>query len=212
MESDKNYFLVGLFVIVMAFAGLGFTLWLTSSSGGDYNYYRIRFAESVSGLVNQSVVKFRGVNVGNVEAMGIDPKNSKIIIVDIRVLDTTPVKPDTTATLKLAGITGDLYVELSGGDDAAPIIASANPVEPAEIKAEPSSINAILNGLPQIVEKANHIADQLSKLFSDSNVKAVNKAVKGVSSFFGSDDEEEKEKEEAPRKNRNKSYPSQPKP
>jgi phospholipid/cholesterol/gamma-HCH transport system substrate-binding protein len=67
METDKNYFLVGLFVIIMVLGGIGFTLWLTSAGKGGYDYYRIYFAESVSGLNTKSAVKFRGVDVGNVE-------------------------------------------------------------------------------------------------------------------------------------------------
>lgn len=189
METDKNYFLVGLFVIAMALGGIGFTLWLTSAGKGDYNRYRIRFAESVSGLNKESSVKFRGVDVGNVEEMSIDPENSKLIRVDIRVREDTPIKADTTATLKLYGITGDVYVELSGGGHDAPQLETKNGELP-EIKAEPSSINAILNGLPQLLEKANHIAGQISKIFSDENVRAVSNVIRTLEKRYGNKESE----------------------
>jgi phospholipid/cholesterol/gamma-HCH transport system substrate-binding protein len=201
METDKNYFLVGLFVILLALAGIGFTLWLTSAGKEGYAHYRIRFAESVSGLKKESLVKFRGVNVGNVEDMTIDPENSKLILVDIRVHKSTPVKTDTTATLKLYGITGDVYIELNGGSEDAPILASkAEAGERPEIKAEPSSINAILNGLPRLLEKANHIADQIDKIFSDQNVRSVNGVVRNLSKHYG-DTEEEQSSPPSPPKN-----------
>jgi len=186
METDKNYFLVGLFVILMTLGGLGFTLWLTSAGKGDYAHYRIRFAESVSGLNTKSVVKFRGVDVGNVEEMTIDPDDAKLIRVDIRVRKNTPIKTDTTATLNLYGITGDLYIELSGGSEGAPDLnKEASNSERPEIKAAPSSIHTIMNDVPRLLEKANHIADQIDKIFSDQNVQAVNGVVRHLSGYFG---------------------------
>lgn len=184
METDKNYFLVGLFVISMVLAGIGFTLWLTVVGNGDYNHYRIRFAESVSGLHKESAVKFRGVDIGSVAKISIDPKDSRLIQVDIRVLESTPIKTDTTATLKLYGITGEVYIELSGGSHNAPEL-KAKKNELPEIQAKPSSIDAILNGVPRLLEKANHVADQLGKIFSEETVRAVNSIARKLSERYG---------------------------
>lgn len=107
MKTDKHYFQVGIFVIGILLVGIGFTLWLTSTTSGDYDRYFIRFSESVSGLNKESTVKFRGVDIGNVEKISIDPNDPKLIQVDICVLQSTPIKTDTTATLKLYGITGE---------------------------------------------------------------------------------------------------------
>ncbi len=191
METDKNYFLVGLFVITMILTGIGFTLWLTSAGKGDYDRYLIRFAESVSGLNKESAVKFRGVDIGNVEKISIDPKDSKLIQVEVRVLKSTPIKTDTTATLKLYGITGEVYIELSGGSHHAASL-KAKKDELPEIHAKPSSIDAILNGLPRLLEKTNHVADQLNKIFSDENVRAINSVTRKLSERYG--DKEDKKK------------------
>jgi phospholipid/cholesterol/gamma-HCH transport system substrate-binding protein len=185
METDKNYFLVGLFVISMLLAGIGFSLWLTSAGKGDYNHYRIRFAESVSGLNKESAVKFRGVDIGGVEKISIDSKDSRLIQVDIRVLKSTPIKIDTTATLKLYGIAGEVYIELSGGSHNATELKAKNKDELPEIPAKPSSIDVILNGLPKLLEKANHVADQLSKIFSNENVRSVNSVARKLSKRYG---------------------------
>jgi phospholipid/cholesterol/gamma-HCH transport system substrate-binding protein len=184
METDKNYFLVGLFVITMILAGIGFTLWLTSGGKGDYNNYRIRFAESVSGLHKEGAVKFRGVDIGSVEKISIDAKDSKLIQVDIRVLKSTPIKTDTTATLKLYGITGEVYIELSGGSPNA-LELKPKKDEIPEIQAKTSSIDAILNGAPILLEKASHVADQLNKIFSNENVRAVTSVAKKLADRYG---------------------------
>lgn len=184
METDKNYFLVGLFVISLILVCMGFTVWLTSADKGDHNHYRMRFAESVSGLNKESAVKFRGVNIGTVENIRIDSKDSKLVQVDIRVLKSTPIKTDTTATLKLYGITGEIYIELSGGTHDAPDL-KATKNELPEIQTKPSSLDAILNGVPRLLEKANHVADQLSKIFSNENVQSINSIATKLSERYG---------------------------
>jgi len=69
METDRHYFLEGLFVIVLA-AGLAlFFVWLAKSGRSDDVIYRIHFDESVSGLTTGDPVKFRGVEVGRVKSM-----------------------------------------------------------------------------------------------------------------------------------------------
>lgn len=184
MENDKNYFQVGLFVLVMILAGVSFSLWLTASSNGNYNKYVIHFAESVSGLKKESEVKFRGVDVGKVEKININLSDPKLIQVDIAVLDSTPVKTDTTATLKLHGITGEVYIELSGSSGNAHALTSKDHKTP-EIKSKPSDISTIVNGVPRLLDKANHVAEQLGKIFSDDNVQAISSVAKKLQKRFG---------------------------
>ena len=50
MESDKHYFIEGLFVIVLSVAVALFFVWLSRPGNKDDVLYRIHFAESVSGL------------------------------------------------------------------------------------------------------------------------------------------------------------------
>lgn len=197
METDKNYFLVGLFVIVMISAALGFTFWLNSGGHGGYDHYRIYFSDSVSGLKEESAVRFHGVNVGNVEKIVIDHDNPMLIRVDIRIAHHTPLRADTTASLQLTGISGDVDIELSGGDPKAPELAAQNKDTPVEIPAEKNMISQVASDLPAIthkadtlLEKLNYIADQLEKIFTNQNVKAVNSVVHGLDKKVGDDSQQ----------------------
>ena len=69
METDKRYFIEGLFIIGFAIGIAFFAVWLANSGERDDVTYRIHFAESVSGLSLGDPVKFRGVDVGTVKAM-----------------------------------------------------------------------------------------------------------------------------------------------
>jgi phospholipid/cholesterol/gamma-HCH transport system substrate-binding protein len=115
MEPDKRYFFEGLFIIVLTVAGAFFFVWLGGSGHRDDVLYRIHFAESVSGLALGDPVKFRGVDVGTVKAMTIDAGDPRLVQVDVKLRKETPVKTDTKASLKLKGITGVVFIELSGG-------------------------------------------------------------------------------------------------
>src|SRR5271154_3606446 len=131
METDKHYLRVGSFVLLTLLAAAVFTIWLVGTyDNSKYTSYRIHFAESVSGLDIGGPVKFHGVQVGKVETMSIDPTDMRLIRVDISILKSTPVKTDTTASLKLQGITGSVYIELSGTNPQAADLASAEDDSP----------------------------------------------------------------------------------
>jgi phospholipid/cholesterol/gamma-HCH transport system substrate-binding protein len=180
METNKNYFMVGLFVIIISGIALLFTLWLTTSGKSDYKRYQIRFSESVSGLSVGGLVKFRGVDVGNVEKITIDQTDTRLIRVDIHVIKTTPIKQDTTASLKLQGITGVVYIELLGGSPNSPEIAEEKDGDVPELKAQQSSIDALINRLPILLEKTTHIVDQIEKALNEQNIEAFGSLLKNA--------------------------------
>ena len=55
----------------------------------------------VSGLAVGDPVKFRGIDVGTVKSMIIDPDNSRLVVVDVTLRKETPVKTDTRASLAM---------------------------------------------------------------------------------------------------------------
>lgn len=165
METDKHYFFEGLFIIVFSIAAALFAVWLGSSGRHDDVTYRIHFPDSVSGLTAGDTVKFRGVDVGTVKAMGIDPENSRLVRVDVRLRKETPVKTDTRASLTLKGITGVVFIELNGGDPAAKTLLAVTPADQIpEIPSEKTGLNAMLDELPKLVKKFAAIEDQVKKV------------------------------------------------
>ena len=178
METDKHYFLVGLFIIGLSIAAAFFALWLEGSGHRDDVRYRIHFPDSVSGLAEGDPVKYRGVDVGNVEKIMIDPDDIRLVRVDVKLRKTAPIKTDTLASLRLKGITGVLFIELTGGSPDMQNLVDATPKgQVPEIKAQPSSLNAVLDQLPKTVEKFNKIEDQIVKLLSDKNISMASDAI-----------------------------------
>ena len=168
METDRHYFLEGLFIIVFSVAAAIFAVWLGSTGRHDDVVYRIHFPESVSGLAVGDSVKFRGIDVGTVKSMIIDPDNSRLVIVDLRLRKETPVKTDTRASLAMKGITGVVFIELSGGDSAAKTLLAVTAQDQIpEIPSEKTGLKAVLDELPKLVEKFSAIENQVKKVVTN---------------------------------------------
>jgi len=168
METDRHYFIEGLFIIGIAVAAAFFSVWLVSSGQRDDVLYRIHFNESVTGMALGDPVKFRGVDVGSVKAIALDPDDPRRVQVDVRLRKETPVKTDTKAILKLKGVTGVVYVELNGGAPAANSLLAATPEgQMPEIASEKSSLTAAMDQLPKVLEQFSAIEKQTKKVVSD---------------------------------------------
>src|SRR5437588_9662436 len=168
METDRHYFIEGLFIIGFSFAAAFFFVWLQTSGHRDDVLYRIHFNESVSGLALGDPVKFHGVNVGTVKAMALDVADPRKVQVDVSLRKEAPVKTDTKATLKLKGITGVVFIELNGGTPNAQSLVAATPEGAIpEIPFEKSGLASVMDQLPKVVEKFSAIEDQTKKVVTD---------------------------------------------
>lgn len=183
METDKHYFFEGLFIIGFSIAAAIFAVWLGSPGRHDDVLYRIHFPDSVSGLTVGDPVTFRGVDVGTVKSMSIDPDNSLLVRVDVRLRKETPVKTDTRASLAMKGITGVVNIELNGGDPAARTLLAVTPEgKIPEIPSEKTGLKVVLDELPKLVEKFSSIEDQAKKVVT--NVGALTSKVKANPSLL----------------------------
>ena len=116
MEIRAPYALIGVFVLAVIGAVFGFVYWLHNTAGlGERTVYRVRFENTVSGLLKGAAVLFNGIRVGEVTELQLDPKNPKQVMATIAVVAGTPVRSDTQAGLDFQGLTGVPVVTLQGG-------------------------------------------------------------------------------------------------
>ncbi|MGB0576726.1 MAG: MlaD family protein [Alphaproteobacteria bacterium] len=111
METRASYLLVGSFVLVLTAALIAVVVWLGGKGLDQKNVrYASYFAGDVTGLGIGNAVRYRGVPVGSVVNIAIDPKNVERVRVIMEVDETTPIKTDTVAQLALQGITGVAFI------------------------------------------------------------------------------------------------------
>jgi len=183
VETRANYVLVGTSVLAAIAAIVIFVFWLGRSQLSKHDdVYHTFFTGSVTGLSSGSPVRYRGVPVGTVGFIEIDPQNIERILVTLKLRARTPIKIDTVASLETAGITGGSYVELSGGTNAAPLLVSENGEVPV-IKSESSGLQSALDEAPKLVAKLSQLSDQAKKLLSDENVKTISAAFDHLNSL-----------------------------
>ena len=173
MESKVNYTAVGLFVIVLAAALAGVAWWL--AVGGHQKAtqtYLIYATDNVNGLRTDSSVLYRGVAVGKVDAIGIDPRNPALIRIAVEIDRDVPVRSDTVAQLSPLGVTGLSAVNLSGGASPEPLHPPPGQTVPV-IPYKPSLFTQIEGGLNNAALTLTRIGDRIDNLLSPANVQSV---------------------------------------
>jgi|AMFO01.1.fsa_nt_gi ABC-type transport system involved in resistance to organic solvents, periplasmic component len=173
MGSNANYAIVGLFVLLFTAGVLGFAYWLAKHGGQqEYDYYQVFMTESVAGLSTDASVKYRGVEVGTVSEMDLNPDNPEEVRLVLKIRRGTPVKADTRATLKFYGITGLAFIELQGTSRDAPRLEPRDGEMPV-IPTTPSTFTRLDDALSELAVKSTRALDRIDRLLSDDNLKAV---------------------------------------
>jgi len=171
MEPKVNYTLVGLFIALLGAGLLAGVLWLSRTDyRGVYDRYYTYMDESVTGLSNDSSVKYRGVDVGRVKEAILNPDNPEQVRIALDLVRGTPVKEDTFAVLETQGLTGITTVNLTGGTRAAPVL-KAKPGETFPvIKSQPSFYTQLTRSLARLTtnEQLPELLINLNNLTQDA--------------------------------------------
>ncbi|HUL07691.1 MAG TPA: MlaD family protein, partial [Candidatus Acidoferrum sp.] len=141
METRASYIAVGAFVLVLILGLVGFVIWVGKFRGAEeFARYDILFAGSVTGLQVDGTVRYRGIPVGRIIDIRVDPANIEMVRVTIEVKADTPVRTDTDASIELQGITGVTYVLLKGGKQDSPALPVTMKEPYPQIHSIPSRI------------------------------------------------------------------------
>jgi phospholipid/cholesterol/gamma-HCH transport system substrate-binding protein len=186
METRASYILVGSFVLTLVAALVGVAIWL---AGIEFDKaptrYLTYFKGDVTGLGVGSAVRYRGVPVGSVRTIRLDPQNVEQVQVTMDVSVDAPIKEDTVAQLALQGITGVAFIQLTGGTHASAALKTTKGSVPV-IASKQSVLQEVIGKLPQVIEKAVLVADRLGDLFNKQNLDAITLTLANVEKFTGS--------------------------
>ena len=180
MATGTNYYKLGLFVLLGIGVSLTFVLTLGARNWNEASVrYVSYFDESVQGLDVGSPVKFRGVAVGRVAAIGIAPDQrhvqvtSELTVPDLERLnlggtdESFTVHPDLRAQLAQAGITGVKFVLIDYFDAEAyppPELPFAAPSNTIPVAA--STLGRLESSAVKTVDRFPEIADDLHSIMA----------------------------------------------
>lgn len=185
MESKTNYTIVGLTVLILLAGFIAAGLWLSFGfERKEYNFYTVYMHESVSGLTEESLVKFNGVTVGVVSKIELSQFDPRQVKVTLKVEEGTPITTSTHATLITQGITGTTYLGLAAESstflplqrlpgEPYPVI----PTKPSFFSQLERNLNDISKGFKRILNQEN--SDNLRK--SLTNLEQITRTFAGNS-------------------------------
>ncbi len=179
--------LVGAVVLALITGLAAFSVWLVKADiDRQLTVYEIYFEGTVTGLQEGSQVLYRGIPVGRIAEIGIDPENVERVRTVAEINHGTPITEDTIATLEMQGITGVAFVQLKGGTRDSPLLAvdgddDALPV----IAAQRSALERVFELTPDLLAQAVQVADRISSFLNEENVKSLSATLNNLETFSG---------------------------
>ena len=174
METRANHVLIGTFVLVVTAGAFRFVLWLAKLDiDREFQSYHIYFEGSVSGLSLGSDVLYRGIPVGTVTEILIDPEDPGRVLVAVDLASTTPIRQDSIATLEVQGITGLSLIQIGGGGHDSPVLQAAPGAAFPVIPSAPGSFAQLREGAPELVMQLQMLTSEAVDLLNEDNRRAV---------------------------------------
>jgi phospholipid/cholesterol/gamma-HCH transport system substrate-binding protein len=171
MKSNKQYIIVGAFVIIATTLLVGVWLWFSAHNRTVYDTYLAVFDESVDGVTTSSVVKYNGVEVGRVKQLELDPQNPRSIRVYLNIQQGVALSTATVATMKAQGVTGMSYISLSVPHNVADNgkIVPHNQKPYPQIQTRPSLLSSLSDQAQSIAQNINGVSSEIKDLLNDKN-------------------------------------------
>lgn len=179
MENRSHALMTGFFTISLLIAAVLFGVWFNRDRV-EREPYLIATALSVPGLNPQAAVRYRGLEVGKVDAIDFDPKTAGQILVHLSITPDTPVTRTTFATLGYQGVTGIAYIQLDDESVGSPLLGTSKQ-NPSRIPLQPGLLDQLEKRGKAILNKAEKVATELDTLLSPDNQKAILAAFTDVS-------------------------------
>jgi phospholipid/cholesterol/gamma-HCH transport system substrate-binding protein len=184
MENKAHALAAGIFVVVVSALLVALASWLSRDTG-ERDPYEISTRETVTGLQAQAAVRYRGVDVGKVAAIGFDPKQQGNVLMRLEIDHQAPVTTDTYATLSFQGVTGLAFVQLDDtGRANAPRLEPENG-HPPRIPLKPGLLSKLQEKGEVILDRVEQLTGRMNQLLGDENQKRFASALDNLNHAAG---------------------------
>jgi phospholipid/cholesterol/gamma-HCH transport system substrate-binding protein len=175
MESRAHALAAGLFALVLGACSVLAVWWFTADQKGMREIVLVA-REDINGLSAQARVRFRGMAVGTVSDVRVDPEDLRNILVSIRVPEALPLTHGTRASLGTLGVTGLAYVQLDDrGDD--PRVLENVAGQPPRIALQGSLLNQLADQALATLAQFRGLGERLSAVFDEESAVHLRQAL-----------------------------------
>jgi len=190
LENKARYTLVGLFVLSFVIAAVVFILWLGryDLEKIDAKEFRIYSTTSIGGLSKNSIVEYKGLNIGIIKDIQINPKNLEQIEIILKITKPSIIKSDSYAIIQSEGVTGNKRIEISGGTNDSEIL-EVKKDSYAIIPLKKSFIDKITSSAGNISSQIENILEKFEILLNEKNIKNINKILENTNNSSKNFDE-----------------------
>jgi phospholipid/cholesterol/gamma-HCH transport system substrate-binding protein len=198
-EDQRNYLLVGIFVIAMV---VGLVAWIGMVSGraGSTVDYYIRYG-SVLGLKEGTQVYFDGYPVGLIDRISYvtdgDPQPFRL---DVAINDEWRIPEDSQAEITASGLLSAVVINIAGGAsttmlDPGDRITSAEPVNLMDVVSRTASnfsdflVDVLRPQIESIVADLRGTMDQVNVVLSPENAERISSILVNLESVSANVDD-----------------------
>jgi len=174
LENKARYTIVGLFVLVFTIAMVAFILWLARYDANEINAkeFRLYSKSSIAGLNKNSIVEYKGLDIGTVNSIEIDPKNLEQIEIILKITKPNIIKTNSYAIIQSQGVTGNKTIEIEGGTQEAKLL------EPKKgsfsiIPLKKSFLDKLTSSAGNISSQIETVLKRFEILLSDKNIENI---------------------------------------
>jgi phospholipid/cholesterol/gamma-HCH transport system substrate-binding protein len=164
MENRAYAIAVGIFTLVLGI-GMVIAYWWISGSQQARNGYTVSSQLPVTGLSPEATVKFRGVDVGKVMEISLDPSMQTIVLIDIEVAKNLKLSSGAYAELRRQGLTGLAYIDLND-ESKNPIALPAG----SKIPLRPTLVDEVISKGPELTAQLETLLRNSSQFTVSANL------------------------------------------
>lgn len=184
MENKSHAFAAGLFAILLVAATLLAIYWLGGAKEDTHDYIVVT-KQNIGGLNPQAQVRYRGIRVGKVSDIRLDPDDYANILVTISVNEDVPLTRGTIAKLNYQGVTGLAHILLlETGKDMEPL--EPNDEKPPRIAMIPSLLDELGETGAATLRQARQLMASANAMLSDENRKHLTATLANMEAASGS--------------------------
>lgn len=175
MENKSHALAAGTFVLLLLALLVALAVWLTRDARAK-RVYELSSVEAVTGLQPEASVRFKGVNVGKVTAIGLDPQAPGQVLIRIAIDDQAPITQSTFATLGFQGVTGLAFLQLDDSGESQVSLPDGHE-PPPRIPMRPSLLSKLSDRGESILLQLEETSRRVNLLLEPDNQKKLMGAI-----------------------------------